>query len=160
MYDNSLALMHAMREAGIDYRSDTPEDDENLIDTVRVGWTGKHLPRCVLAFRINDRGAHLEASLGDIAPAARSAALELVNALNGEYRWMKFAVEEGGDLHGARGCRALWHRGHGPDVRHARRGVPAPRRGAVTRAVPCCVILGKSCAVLLASACVQYHRGA
>lgn len=98
MYDNSLALMHAMREAGIDYRSDTPEDDENLIDTVRVGWTGKHLPRCVLAFRINDRGAHLEASLGDIAPAARSAALELANVLNGEYRWMKFAVEEGGAL--------------------------------------------------------------
>lgn len=98
MYDNSLALMYAMREAGIDYRSDTPEDDDNLIDTVRVGWTGKHLPRCVLAFRINDRGAHLETSLGDVAPAARSTALELVNALNCAYRWVTFAVDEGGAL--------------------------------------------------------------
>lgn len=98
MYDNSLALMYAMREAGIEYRSDTPEEDENLIDTVRVGWTGAHLPRCVLAFRINDRGAHLEASLGTIAASARATAIELVNALNSEYRWVKFSIDEGGVL--------------------------------------------------------------
>ena len=47
MYDNSIQLMQSMREAGIDYRSDTPLDDENLIDTIRVGWAGANLPATV-----------------------------------------------------------------------------------------------------------------
>lgn len=96
MYDNSRALMQSMREAGIDYRSDTPEEDENLIDTVRVGWTGRNLPRTVLIFRINERGAHLETTLGDVAPGRRGESLELANALNVRYRWMKHVVDEDG----------------------------------------------------------------
>lgn len=95
MYDNSIALMQEMSRAGIEHRSDTPLDDDNRFDTVRVGWTGKNLPATTVLFRVNDRGAHLEApSLGEVAPDAHLAALELVNALNGEYRWVKFAVDE------------------------------------------------------------------
>lgn len=98
MYDNSLALMQEMRAAGIEYRSDTPEEDDNLIDTVRVGWQGSALPRCVVMFRINDRGAHLEARLGDVAPGKRTDALELLNRLNTAYRWLKLTVEEDGSV--------------------------------------------------------------
>lgn len=95
MYDNSIQLMQSMREAGIDYRSDTPLDDENLIDTIRVGWAGANLPATVILFRVNDRGAHLEVEdLGHVAPGLRSQALELVNTLNGSYRWITFVVEE------------------------------------------------------------------
>lgn len=96
MYDNTLALMQEMRAAGIDYRSDTPIEDDNLIDTVRVGWSGRNLPTTVVIFRINDRGAHLEAALGDVAPGKRARALELVNALNVQYRWVAFTVDEDG----------------------------------------------------------------
>lgn len=72
MYDNSIQLMQSMREAGIDYRSDTPLDDENLIDTIRVGWAGANLPATVILFRVNDRGAHLEVEdLGHVAPGLR-----------------------------------------------------------------------------------------
>ena len=60
MYQNSIQLMQSMREAGIEHRSDTPLDDENLIDTIRVGWSGASLPATVILFRVNDRGAHLE----------------------------------------------------------------------------------------------------
>lgn len=99
MYDNSIQLMREMREAGIDYRSDTPLDDENLIDTIRVGWTGANLPATVILFRVNDRGAHLEVEdLGRVAPGLRSQALELVNSLNGSYRWITFVVEEDASL--------------------------------------------------------------
>ena len=94
MYDNSLALMQEMREVGIEYRSDTPEEDENLIDSIRVGWTGRNLPRTVLAFRVNARGARLEATLGAVAPGKRSEALELVNQLNDRYRWVTFLIDE------------------------------------------------------------------
>ena len=91
MYDNSIQLMQSMREAGIDYRSDTPLDDENLIDTIRVGWAGANLPATVILFRVNDRGAHLEVEdLGHVAPGLRLQALELVNTLNGSYRWITF----------------------------------------------------------------------
>lgn len=99
MYDNSIQLMQSMREAGIDYRSDTPMDDENLIDTIRVGWAGANLPATVILFRVNDRGAHLEVEdLGHVAPGLRSQALELVNTLNGSYRWITFVVEEDGRI--------------------------------------------------------------
>ncbi len=99
MYDNSIQLMQSMREAGIDYRSDTPLDDENLIDTIRVGWAGANLPATVILFRVNDRGAHLEVEdLGHVAPGLRSQALELVNTLNGFYRWITFVVEEDGRI--------------------------------------------------------------
>lgn len=94
MYDNSLALMRSMREAGIDCRSDTPEEDENAIDVVRVGWRGRSLPRTVVIFRINDRGAHLEADLGEVAPGRDAAAVGEANLLNGSYRWMKFMVDD------------------------------------------------------------------
>lgn len=99
MYDNSIQLMQSMREAGIDYRSDTPLDDENLIDTIRVGWAGANLPATVILFRVNNRGAHLEVEdLGHVAPGLRSQALELVNTLNGSYRWITFVVEEDGRI--------------------------------------------------------------
>lgn len=99
MYDNSIQLMQSMREADIDYRSDTPLDDENLIDTIRVGWAGANLPATVILFRVNDRGAHLEVEdLGHVAPGLRSQALELVNTLNGSYRWITFVVEEDGRI--------------------------------------------------------------
>lgn len=98
MYDNSLALMQAMREAGIEYRSDTPDVDENVIDTVRVGWTGRHLPRTVIMFRINERGAHLEVILGDVAPGHRADLLEELNRLNARYRWLKLALDDDGAL--------------------------------------------------------------
>ena len=97
MYDNSIQLIHSMREAGIECRSDTAFEDENLIDTVRVGWSGQHLPRTVILFRINDRGARLEVEdLGSIAPGRRAEALELVNDLNLRYRWITFTLEEDG----------------------------------------------------------------
>ena len=96
MYDNSVALMQEMRSAGIEYRSDTPLEDDNLIDTIRVGWQGSNLPRTVVLIRVNDRGAHLEAGLGTLAPGARAAALELMNALNADYRWLKFSFDESG----------------------------------------------------------------
>ena len=99
MYRNSLELMHSMREAGIEYRSDTPLDDENLVDTVRVGWSGASLPPTTILFRINDRGARLEVeSLGRVAPDRRAEALELVNDLNAGYRWIVFTLAEGGRL--------------------------------------------------------------
>ena len=99
MYVASFQLMQSMREAGIDYRSDTPLDDENLIDTIRVGWAGANLPATVILFRVNDRGAHLEVEdLGHVAPGLRSQALELVNTLNGSYRWITFVVEEDGRI--------------------------------------------------------------
>lgn len=99
MYDNSLALMGSLRDAGIDYRSDTPIDDENLVDTVRVGWEGAHLPATTILLRVNDRGAHLEVeNLGCVAPGLRAQALELVNALNGAYRWVTFVLEDDGRL--------------------------------------------------------------
>ena len=99
MYDNSIALMREMAAAGIEHRSDTPLDDENLIDTVRVGWTGMNLPLTTVLFRINDRGTHLELDhLGAVAPGMRAQALELVNDLNSSYRWLTFTVEEGDEL--------------------------------------------------------------
>lgn len=99
MYDNSIALMRAMSEEGIEHRSDTPLDDDNLIDTVRVSWVGSNLPVTQIRFRINDRGARLETEpLGRVAPGARGRALELVNALNGEYRWVTFTLGEEGEL--------------------------------------------------------------
>lgn len=99
MYDNSLALMGSLRDAGIDYRSDTPIDDENLVDTVRVGWEGAHLPATTILLRVNDRGAHLEVeNLGCVAPGLRAQAFELVNALNGAYRWVTFVLEDDGRL--------------------------------------------------------------
>lgn len=99
MYDNTRALLREMREAGIDHRSDTPEDDTNVFDTVRVGWSGIYLPRTTILIRVNDRGAHLETlPLGEVAAGGRQRALEEVNALNGEYRWLKFAVDESGAL--------------------------------------------------------------
>lgn len=97
MYDNSVQLMRSMREAGIDCRSDTPLDDENLIDTVRVGWRGARLPATTILVRVNDRGAHLEVEdLGFVMPGARVQALELLNRLNGTYRWITFVLEEDG----------------------------------------------------------------
>ena len=99
MYRNSLELMRSMREAGIEYRSDTPLDDENLVDTVRVGWSGASLPPTTILFRINDRGARLEVeSLGRVAPARRAEALEVVNDLNAGYRWIVFTLAEDGRL--------------------------------------------------------------
>ena len=99
MYRNSLELMRSMREVGIEYRSDTPLDDENLVDTVRVGWSGASLPPTTILFRINDRGARLEVeSLGRVAPARRAEALELVNDLNAGYRWIVFTLAEDGRL--------------------------------------------------------------
>ena len=97
MYDNSVQLMRSMREAGIDCRSDTPLDDENLIDTVRVGWRGARLPATTILVRVNDRGAHLEVEdLGSVMPGARVRALELLNRLNGTYRWITFVLGEVG----------------------------------------------------------------
>lgn len=97
MYDNSVQFMRSMREAGIDCRSDTPLDDENLIDTVRVGWRGARLPATTILVRVNDRGAHLEVEdLGSVMPGARVQALELLNRLNGTYRWITFVLEEDG----------------------------------------------------------------
>lgn len=97
MYDNSVQLMRSMREAGVDCRSDTPLDDENLIDTVRVGWRGVRLPATTILVRVNDRGAHLEVEdLGSVMPGARVQALELLNRLNGTYRWITFVLEEDG----------------------------------------------------------------
>lgn len=98
MYDNSVALMQEMRAAGIEYRSDTPLEDDNLIDTIRVGWEASALPRTVVLFRINDRGAHLEATLGTMRAGRRQEALELVNALNVEYRWVTFHLDEDGTI--------------------------------------------------------------
>lgn len=99
MYRNSLELMRSMREAGIEYRSDTPLDDESLVDTVRVGWSGASLPPTTILFRINDRGARLEVeSLGRVAPDRRVEALELVNDLNAGYRWIVFTLAENGRL--------------------------------------------------------------
>ena len=99
MYRNSLELMRSMREAGIEYRSDTPLDDENLVDTVRGGWSGASLPPTTILFRINDRGARLEVeSLGRVAPDRRAEALELVNDLNAGYRWIVFTLAEDGRL--------------------------------------------------------------
>lgn len=95
MYDNSLALMQEMAVAGIEHRSDTPLEDENRIDTIRVGWTGKHLPATTILFRVNDRGAHLEVErLGEVAPDKHVRALELLNELNADYRWVKFTVDD------------------------------------------------------------------
>ena len=97
MYDNSVQLMRSMREAGVDCRSDTPLDDENLIDTVRVGWRGVRLPATTILVRVNDRGAHLEVEdLGSVIPGARVQALELLNRMNGTYRWITFVLEEDG----------------------------------------------------------------
>ena len=67
LYDNTKALVQEMRAAGIEHRCDTPEDDTNVFDTVRVGWQGRRLPRTTILIRVNDRGAHLETlPLGDI----------------------------------------------------------------------------------------------
>ncbi|OUP09720.1 YbjN domain-containing protein [Collinsella sp. An2] len=96
MYDNSIALMRDMSDAGIEYRSDTPLEDDNLIDTIRVGWEGSALPRTTILLRINDRGAHLEATLGTLGAGKRTEALELVNACNANYRWVMFYVDEDG----------------------------------------------------------------
>lgn len=95
MYDNSVAMMQEMAEVGIEYRSDTPLEDDNMIDTVRVGWSGKNLPATQILFRINDRGAHLEVErLGQVAPGRHADALELVNNLNCTYRWVTFTLDE------------------------------------------------------------------
>lgn len=97
MYDNSVQLIREMRENGIDFRSDTTFGDDNLVDTLRVGWAGRNLPRTVILFRVNDRGAHLEVEdLGQLAPGKRGEALELVNGLNLRYRWVTFTLEEDG----------------------------------------------------------------
>lgn len=99
MYDNSLALMAELRAAGVDYRSDTPEEDDNLIDTVRVSWAGRHLPRTTILFRINDRGAHLEApGVIDLMRCPRATALERLNELNAAYRWLTFTLDESGQV--------------------------------------------------------------
>lgn len=95
MYSNSVELMREMSAAGIEHRSDTPLEDDNMIDTIRVGWAGHHLPATTILFRVNDRGAHLEVErLGEVAPDKRSQALELLNDLNGTYRWVKFSMDE------------------------------------------------------------------
>lgn len=97
MYDNSVQLIREMREDGIDFRSDTTFGDDNLVDTLRVGWAGRNLPRTVILFRVNDHGAHLEVEdLGQLAPGKRGEALELVNGLNLRYRWVTFTLEEDG----------------------------------------------------------------
>ncbi len=95
MYPNSVELMREMSAAGIEHRSDTPLEDDNMIDTIRVGWAGHHLPATTILFRVNDRGAHLEVErLGEVAPDKRPQALELLNDLNGTYRWVKFSMDE------------------------------------------------------------------
>lgn len=95
MYPNSVELMREMSAAGIEHRSDTPLEDDNMIDTIRVGWAGHHLPATTILFRVNDRGAHLEVErLGEVAPDKRLQALELLNDLNGTYRWVKFSMDE------------------------------------------------------------------
>lgn len=95
MYPNSVELMREMSAAGIEHRSDTPLEDDNMIDTIRVGWAGHHLPATTILFRVNDRGAHLEVErLGEVAPDKRLQALELLNDLNGTYRWVKFSMAE------------------------------------------------------------------
>lgn len=95
MYPNSVELMREMSAAGIEHRSDTPLEDDNMIDTIRVGWAGHHLPATTILFRVNDRGAHLEVErLGEAAPDKRLQALELLNDLNGTYRWVKFSMDE------------------------------------------------------------------
>lgn len=99
LYDNTKALVQEMRAAGIEHRCDTPEDDTNVFDTVRVGWQGRRLPRTTILIRVNARGAHLETlPLGEVDPACRARALEEVNALNVEYRWLKLAIGESGEL--------------------------------------------------------------
>ena len=99
MYDNSLALMAEMRAAGIDHRSDTPTEDDNLIDTVRVSWAGRNLPRTTVLFRINDRGAHLEVlGLIDCLRASRPQVLEKLNELNATYRWLTFTLDDEGQV--------------------------------------------------------------
>ena len=99
MYDNSIALMQALSEEGIEHRSDTPLDDDNLIDTVRVSWAGANLPVTQIRFRVSDHGARLETEpLGRVAPEGRTPALELVNALNGEYCWVTFTLGDEGEL--------------------------------------------------------------
>lgn len=95
MYPNSVELMREMSAAGIEHRSDTPLEDDNMIDTIRVGWAGHHLPATTILFRVNDRGAHLEVErLGEVAPDKRLQALELLNDLNGTYRWVQFSMDE------------------------------------------------------------------
>ena len=95
MYPNSVELMREMSAAGIEHRSDTPLEDDNMIDTIRVGRAGHHLPATAILFRVNDRGAHLEVErLGEVAPDKRLQALELLNDLNGTYRWVKFSMDE------------------------------------------------------------------
>ena len=95
MYPNSVELMREMSAAGIEHRSDTPLEDDNMIDTIRVGWAGHHLPATTILFRVNDRGAHLEVErLGEAAPDKRLQALELLNDLNGTYRWVNFSMDE------------------------------------------------------------------
>ena len=95
MYPNSVELMREMSAAGIEHRSDTPLEDDNMIDTIRVGWAGHHLPATTILFRVNDRGAHLEVErLGEAAPDKRLQALELLNDLNGTDRWVKFSMDE------------------------------------------------------------------
>ena len=95
MYPNSVELMREMSAAGIEHRSDTPLEDDNMIDTIRVGWAGHHLPATTILFRVKDRGAHLEVErLGEAAPDKRLQALELLNDLNGTYRWVKFSMDE------------------------------------------------------------------
>ena len=99
MYDSSRALMAEMRAAGIDYRSDTPEEDDNLIDTVRVSWRGRSLPRTTVLFRLNDRGAHLEAlGVADLLGKPRAQVLEKLNELNATYRWLTFTLNENGQV--------------------------------------------------------------
>ena len=58
---------------------------------------GAWLPATTILVRVNDRGAHLEVEeLGSVMPGARVQALELLNRLNGTYRWITFVLEEDG----------------------------------------------------------------
>ncbi len=98
MYDNSLALMAAMREEGIEFRSDTPESDDNVFDVVRVSWRGRSLPMTEVEIRLTERGAALRAGLGAVDPARRDEALRECNAVNASYRWMRLAVDGAGEL--------------------------------------------------------------
>ena len=111
MYPNSVELMREMSAAGIEHRSDTPLEDDNMIDTIRVGWAGHHLPATTILFRVNDRGAHLEVErLGEVAPDKRLQALELLNDLNGTYRWVKFSMDEDDVLTCWTRCTRAWRR--------------------------------------------------
>ncbi|MDO4595930.1 MAG: hypothetical protein Q4B30_03025 [Coriobacteriaceae bacterium] len=95
MYQNSVELMRSMREAGIDFRSDTPVEDDNLIDTIRVGWQGSQLPPTTILFRVNDRGCRVEVeSVAALGASCRADALALVNELNCDYRWMTFRLTD------------------------------------------------------------------